>query len=105
MGIDALWWAKEVERLGAGEICINSIDADGTKDGYELNLTRLIAENVRIPVIASGGAGNPQHMVDAVTKGRASAALIASIVHYGEYTIPEIKKYMHEQGVKVRMIW
>ena len=105
MGIDALWWAKEVERLGAGEICINSIDADGTKDGYELNLTRMIAENVRIPVIASGGAGNPQHMVDAVTKGRASAALIASIVHYGEYTIPEIKKYMHEQGVKVRMIW
>ena len=105
MGIDALWWAKEVERLGAGEICINSIDADGTKDGYELNLTRLIAENVRIPVIASGGAGNPQHMVDAVTKGRASAALIASIVHYGEYTIPEIKKYMHDQGVKVRMVW
>ena len=105
MGIDALWWAKEVERLGAGEICINSIDADGTKDGYELNLTRLIAENVRIPVIASGGAGNPQHMVDAVTKGRASAALIASIVHYGEYTIPEIKKYMHDHGVKVRMVW
>ena len=105
MGIDALWWAKEVERLGAGEICINSIDADGTKDGYELNLTRLIAENVRIPVIASGGAGNPQHMVDAVTKGKASAALIASIVHYGEYTIPEIKKYMHDQGVKVRMVW
>ena len=105
MGIDALWWAKEVERLGAGEICINSIDADGTKDGYELNLTRLIAENVRIPVIASGGAGNPQHMVDAVTKGKASAALIASIVHYGEYTIPEIKKYMHDHGVKVRMVW
>jgi cyclase len=105
MGIDALWWAQEVERLGAGELCINSIDADGTKDGYELNLTRLIAENVRIPVIASGGAGNPQHMVDAVTKGRASAALIASIVHYGEYTIPEIKKYMHDQGVKVRMVW
>ena len=67
MGIDALWWAKEVERLGAGELCINSIDADGTKDGYELILTRLITDNVRIPVIASGGAGNPQHMVDAVT--------------------------------------
>jgi cyclase len=105
MGIDALWWAKEVERLGAGELCINSIDADGTKDGYELNLTRLIAENVRIPVIASGGAGNPQHMVDAVTTGRASAALIASIVHYGEYTVPRIKDFMHEQGVKVRREW
>lgn len=105
MGIDALWWAKEVERLGAGELCINSIDADGTKDGYELNLTRLIAENVRIPVIASGGAGNPQHMVDAVTEGRASAALIASIVHYGEYTVPEIKEYMHDKGVKVRREW
>ncbi|HKK32592.1 MAG TPA: imidazole glycerol phosphate synthase subunit HisF [Desulfomicrobiaceae bacterium] len=105
MGIDALWWAKEVERLGAGELCINSIDADGTRDGYELNLTRLIAENVRIPVIASGGAGNPQHMVDAVTAGKASAALIASIVHYGEYTVPGIKDYMHKQGVKVRREW
>ena len=104
-GIDALWWAKEVERLGAGEICLNSIDADGTKDGYELNLTRLIAENVKIPIIASGGAGNPHHMVDAVTKGKASAALIASIVHYGEYTIKEIKEYMRKQGVPVRMKW
>ncbi|WP_456324440.1 imidazole glycerol phosphate synthase subunit HisF [Desulfonauticus submarinus] len=105
MGIDALWWAKEVERLGAGEICLNSIDADGTKDGYELNITSLIAKNVRIPVIASGGAGHPQHMVDAVTKGKASAALIASIVHYGEWTIPNIKKYMQDKGVKVRIVW
>ncbi len=105
MGIDALWWAKEVERLGAGELCINSIDADGTKDGYELTLTRLIADNVRIPIIASGGAGNPQHMVDAVTQGRASAALIASIVHYGEYTVTDLKNYMAEKGVKVRQIW
>ena len=105
MGIDALWWAKEVERLGAGELCINSIDADGTKDGYELTLTRLIADNVRIPVIASGGAGNPQHMVDAVTQGRASAALIASIVHYGEYTVTDLKNYMAEKGVKMRQIW
>lgn len=104
-GIDALWWAKEVERLGAGEICLNSIDADGTKDGYELKLTRLISENVRIPVIASGGAGNPQHMVDAVTIGKASAALIASIVHFGEYTIKEIKEYMSGKGVPVRMKW
>ncbi len=105
MGIDALWWAKEVERLGAGELCINSIDADGTKDGYELTLTRLITDNVRIPVIASGGAGNPQHMVDAVTAGRASAALIASIVHYGEYTVTDLKNYMADKGVKVRRIW
>lgn len=105
MGLDALWWAKEAERLGAGEICLNSIDADGTKDGYELQLTRLVSQNVRIPVIASGGAGNPAHMVDAVTRGRASAALIASIVHYGEYTIPGIKDYMHKAGVKVRMKW
>ncbi|HBE94722.1 MAG TPA: imidazole glycerol phosphate synthase subunit HisF [Desulfovibrio sp.] len=105
MGIDALWWAREVERLGAGELCVNSIDADGTKDGYELTLTRLIAESVRIPVIASGGAGNPQHMVDAVTEGRASAALIASIVHYGEYTVSDLKNYMADKGVKVRRIW
>jgi len=105
MGIDALWWAKEVERRGAGELCINSIDADGTKDGYELTLTRLITDNVRIPVIASGGAGNPQHMVEAVTQGRASAALIASIVHYGEYTVTDLKNYMADKGVKVRRIW
>ncbi|MGE4442991.1 MAG: imidazole glycerol phosphate synthase subunit HisF [Desulfomicrobium sp.] len=105
MGIDALWWAKEVERLGAGELCVNSIDADGTKDGYELTLTRLITDSVRIPVIASGGAGNPQHMVDAVTTGRASAALIASIVHYGEYTVTDLKNHMAGKGVKVRRIW
>ena len=105
MGLDALCWAKEVERLGAGEICLNSIDADGTKDGYELKLTKLISSQVRIPVIASGGAGNPEHMVQAVTQGQASAALIASIVHYGEYTISQIKKYMQEQNVPVRTIW
>lgn len=105
MGIDALWWAREAQRLGAGELCVNSIDADGTKDGYELKLTSMISENVTIPVIASGGAGNPRHMVEAVTKGKASAALIASIVHYGEYTIPGIKEYMNKAGVKVRMNW
>jgi cyclase len=105
MGLDALCWAKEVERLGAGEICLNSIDADGTKDGYELELTKLISSQVRIPVIASGGAGNPEHMVQAVTQGQASAALIASIVHYGEYTISQIKEYMQEQNVPVRTIW
>jgi cyclase len=101
-GIDALAWAKEAERLGAGEICLNSIDADGTKKGYELSLTALISENVNIPVIASGGAGSIAHLVDAFTKGKADAALIASIIHYGIYTIKEIKEELHERGVRVR---
>jgi imidazole glycerol-phosphate synthase subunit HisF len=105
MGLDAVEWAKTVEGLGAGELCVNSIDADGTRDGYELTLTRTICDSVRIPVIASGGAGNPQHMVEAVTAGGASAALIASIVHYGEYTIQGIKREMAAQGVKVREVW
>ncbi|WP_045218163.1 imidazole glycerol phosphate synthase subunit HisF [Desulfonatronum thioautotrophicum] len=104
-GIDALAWAKQVQELGAGEICLNSIDADGTKEGYELTLTRLIAESVSIPVIASGGAGRPEHLADAVTQGLASAALIASIVHYGEYTIREIKNILAQRGVKVREVW
>ncbi len=104
-GMDALWWAMEAERLGAGELCVNSIDADGTKDGYELTLTRLIADHVRVPVIASGGAGSPQHMVEAVTEGRASAALIASIVHYGNHTIVELKDHMARSGVRVRRVW
>jgi len=105
MGLDAIEWAKTGEALGAGEICLNSIDADGVKTGYDLELTRLVAESVTIPVIASGGAGSPQHMVEAVTDGRATAALIASIVHYGEYTIPEIKEYMVDAGVQIRSIW
>jgi cyclase len=104
-GIDALWWAKEAERLGAGEICLNSIDADGTQDGYELKLTALISDNVHIPVIASGGAGKPQHLAEVLTKGRADAALIASMVHYRTYTIAEIKKYLSEQDIKTRMLW
>lgn len=104
-GLDALQWAERCESLGAGEICLNSIDADGTRDGYELTLTRLVSDAVRIPVIASGGAGNPDHMVDAVTKGHASAALIASIVHYGQYTIEQIKRHMSACGVPVRMTW
>ncbi|MCC8195099.1 MAG: imidazole glycerol phosphate synthase subunit HisF [Deltaproteobacteria bacterium] len=102
-GLDALAWAAHCEDLGAGELCVNSIDADGTKEGYELNLTRLMGETVRIPVIASGGAGNPEHMYEALTVGKASAALIASIVHYGEYTIPGIKEYLHGRGCKVRL--
>lgn len=105
MGIDALWWAKEAERLGAGEICLNSIDADGTKDGYELDLTRLISTDVGIPVIASGGAGKPQDLLDVLATANADAALIASMVHYGTYTIAEIKKFLHENGVKVRKTW
>jgi len=105
MGIDALEWAKTGEALGAGEVCLNSIDADGVKNGYDLELTRLVAESVTIPVIASGGAGGPEHMVDAVTKGRATAALIASIVHYGEYTIPDLKKHMQNAGVQTRSVW
>lgn len=105
MGIDAIEWAKTGEALGAGEICLNSIDADGVKTGYDLELTRLVSESVTIPVIASGGAGSPQHMVEAVTEGRATAALIASIVHYGDYTIPELKQHMHDAGVMTRMVW
>ena len=104
-GLDALDWAKTVEALGAGELCVNSIDADGTKTGYELNLTRQICQAVSIPVIASGGAGSPKHMLEALTQGQASAALIASIVHYGEYTIGQIKKYLSDEGVKMRMVW
>ncbi len=104
-GIDALWWAQEAERLGAGEICLNSIDADGTQDGYEITLTSLISGSVGIPVIASGGAGKPEHLVDVLTRGRADAALIASMVHYRTYTITEIKNYLAESGVKVRHLW
>ena len=105
MGIDALWWAREAEHLGAGEICLNSIDADGTQAGYELNLTRLISTHVGIPVIASGGAGTPDHLLDVLTQGRADAALVASMVHYGTYTIHQLKEFLQNKGVKVRRTW
>ncbi|MDD5451400.1 MAG: imidazole glycerol phosphate synthase subunit HisF [Desulfovibrionales bacterium] len=105
MGIDALGWAKEAENLGAGEICLNSIDADGTQEGYELTLTSLISEAVNIPVIASGGAGKPEHLYDVLSAGNADAALIASMVHYGYYRIRDIKSYLSEKGVKVRLNW
>ncbi|MBU1181059.1 MAG: imidazole glycerol phosphate synthase subunit HisF [Proteobacteria bacterium] len=105
MGIDALKWAIDAEKLGAGEICLNSIDADGTCEGYALNLTSLISENVGIPVIASGGAGKPEHLYDVLTKGKADAALIASMVHYGTYSISGIKSYLDKNGVKVRKSW
>jgi cyclase len=104
-GLDALAWAREGERLGAGEICLNSIDADGTQEGYELRLTELIATNVNIPVIASGGAGAIEHINEVFTEGKADAALIASITHYGTHSIREIKSYLHEKGIKVRMTW
>ncbi len=101
-GIDAISWAKEGADLGAGEILLNSIDKDGTKEGYEIELTRKISDNVNIPVIASGGAGNPQQMVDAVKEGKADAVLLASLLHYGEYTIKNIKKYLKEKEICVR---
>jgi len=104
-GIDALWWSKEGERLGAGEICLNSIDADGIQTGYELNLTAMISESVGIPVIASGGAGKPEHLAEVLTTGKADAALIASMVHYRTYTIAEIKQYLKEKRIQTRMLW
>ena len=105
VGIDALAWAKRGESLGAGEICLNSIDADGTKEGYELALNKLIASNVNIPVIASGGAGTIEHLFEVLTEGHADAALIASMTHYGTYTIQQIKSDLHDKGIKVRSTW
>jgi cyclase len=101
-GLDALEWAQKVEALGAGEILLTSMDRDGTQIGYDIALTRAVAERVSIPVIASGGAGTPQHCLEAVTDGRADAALIASMVHDGHYTIAQIKAYLAEHGVCVR---
>ena len=105
MGIDALAWARRGEQLGAGELVVNAIDADGTRAGYALALTRLVSEAVRIPVIASGGAGQPAHLYDVLTEGKADAALVASMVHYGDYTVSGLKRYLHQRGVKVRMRW
>ena len=101
-GLQAVEWAREVERLGAGEIVLTSMDADGTKDGYDIEITRAVAEAVHIPVVASGGAGCPEHLYEALTTGKACAALAASIFHYGEYTIEETKRYLAERGVPVR---
>jgi cyclase len=95
-------WAKEVEGLGAGEILLTSMDCDGTRDGYDVELNRAVSSVVRIPVIASGGAGNLQHFYDALTVGGASAVLAASLFHYGELTIGETKSYLRSQGVIVR---
>ena len=101
-GKDALAWAREGEKRGAGELVVNSIDADGTKNGYEIFLTSMISNNVRIPVIASGGAGTPEHLSEVFNKGKADAALVASMLHYGEYTISEIKSHLRADGHQVR---
>jgi len=102
-GIDAVFWAVQAEELGAGEILLTSMDRDGTQDGYDLPLTRAIARVVRIPVIASGGVGNLDHIVDGLTKGEADAALAASIFHFGSYSIAETKQYLQKNNVPVRI--
>ena len=103
VGIDAIEWARKVERLGAGEILLTSMDCDGTKAGYDLDLTRAIAENVSIPVIASGGAGKLEHFKEALTEGKADAALAASLFHYKELEIRQVKEYLRKEGVPVRL--
>jgi cyclase len=96
-------WAKRVEELGAGEIVLTSMDADGTKAGYDLEMTKAVAEAVKIPVVASGGAGNPEHLYQVLTAGGADAALAASIFHFDEFPIPVTKKYLAERGVPIRL--
>ena len=103
VGIDAVEWAMKVDKLGAGEILLTSMDCDGTKAGYDLELTRTIAENVSIPVIASGGAGTMEHFYDALTEGKADAALAASLFHYKELEIRQVKEYLRERKVPVRL--
>jgi cyclase len=103
-GLEAVAWAKRVERLGAGEIVLTSMDADGTKAGYDLPMTRAVAEAVGIPVVASGGAGSPEHLYQVLTEGQADAALAASIFHYNEYGIPATKTYLARRGVPVRLV-
>ena len=102
-GIDALEWAKKVQELGAGEILLTSMDGDGTLKGFDLELTRTISDAVNIPVIASGGVGNLQHLVDGIQKGHADAVLAASIFHFGQYTVEDCKRYMREHGIEVRL--
>lgn len=101
-GLDAVEWAKEIEKLGAGEILLTSMNSDGHKDGFDIELTRAVSEAVRIPVIASGGAGNAQHFLQAFTEGKADAGLAASIFHYREVSIGDVKRFLQEKGVEVR---
>lgn len=103
MGIDAVEWAMQADKLGAGEILLTSMDCDGTKDGYDIELTRMVSENVSVPVIASGGAGNMEHFHEALTEGKADAALAASLFHYKELEIRDLKKYLQQKGVSVRL--
>ncbi len=103
MGIDAIEWAMKADQLGAGEILLTSMDCDGTKAGYDIELTRMVAENVSIPVIASGGAGKPEHFYDALEEGKADAVLAASLFHYKELEIRELKKYLRDKGISVRL--
>ena len=102
-GIDAITWAKKMEKLGAGEILLTSMDKDGTKSGFDLELTKKISNNVNIPVIASGGVGNIKHLVDGIKIGKASAVLAASIFHYGKYTVRQVKNKMKQKGILVRI--
>jgi imidazole glycerol-phosphate synthase subunit HisF len=102
--IDAIAWAEEVEKRGAGELLVTSMDADGTQAGYDLDLTRTIAEKVEIPVIASGGAGNCQHIYEALTQGNAEAALLASLLHYGQLTVAQVKTFLQERQVPTRIL-
>ncbi len=101
-GLEAVAWACEVERLGAGEIVLTSMDADGTKNGYDLEMTRAVSDAVTVPVVASGGAGRPEHMADVITEGHADAALAAGIFHFGEFTISDVKQLMQARGIPVR---
>lgn len=101
-GVDAIEWAIRAERLGAGEILLTSMDCDGTEDGYDLELTRIISEKVNVPVIASGGAGRPEHFLDAFVKGKADAALAASVFHYNKYPVPIVKAYLRKMGLTIR---
>jgi cyclase len=103
-GKDALIWAQEVEKRGAGELLVTSMDADGTQAGYDLDLTSAIAQSVQIPVIASGGAGTCEHIYDALTKGQAEAALLASLLHYGQLSVAEIKNYLRDRSLPVRIV-
>jgi cyclase len=101
-GRDAVEWSEELVELGAGELVLNSIDADGTKDGYDVELTRTVADRVDVPIVASGGCGGPAHMLDVLKDGHASAALAASIFHYEQYSIPEVKRYLSDRGILMR---
>src|SRR4029077_3491905 len=102
-GLEAVGWSRRVEELGAGEIVLTSMDADGTKAGYDLEMTRAVSEAVTIPVVASGGAGSPEHLYQALTVGKADAALAASIFHYNEYGVAATKQYLAKRGVPVRV--